>query len=94
MPHDYLNPWPPPKREKPAEMLLQEEIEARARALQAEGPDEFPWGYYLHLAETEAVMARHRDNPEPPPAPPIDPDKDLPGAKPSPGSVKPGQALR
>jgi hypothetical protein len=25
----------------------------RALELQAEGPDEFPFGYYMHLAETE-----------------------------------------
>lgn len=30
------------------------DVEERARQLQAAGPDEYPWGYYLYLAEQEA----------------------------------------
>lgn len=31
----------------------QAKIEERARALQSSGPDEFPWGFYLYVAEQQ-----------------------------------------
>lgn len=38
--------------------MTPEEIEARALELQAQGPDEFPFGYYRYLAEQEAEEGR------------------------------------
>lgn len=32
---------------------LTEQVEKRALELQAKGPDEFPFGYYVYLAEQE-----------------------------------------
>lgn len=33
-------------------MTPDERLEAMTRALQAQGPDEFPTGYYRHLAQS------------------------------------------
>lgn len=59
------NPWPDDKpllTDEPGKITkitgpnsLHTAIQARARQLQAEGPDEFPTGYYEYLAKEEII---------------------------------------
>jgi hypothetical protein len=37
---------------EPEVPATEEDVRALARTLQRVGPDEFPWGYYVHLART------------------------------------------
>lgn len=40
---------------RPEELEAEQAILRRARELEAAGPDEYPFGYYLHLAREEAL---------------------------------------